>query len=111
MDKYRKEEIINLLFGILKFIAACISLYLIWMAGVWIVSNDSIFKYIILPFLWAFIFMLCISLVGAVAEVSEKFLKWYKELESTWWMNLIVIYVFGWLLIYIIYFQIFPDSW
>ena len=122
-----KEEIINLLISILKIIVGivAISACLLIVEFLWgnfiefsykssakaLFGNDIIFPYIILPFLLAFIFMVFLFLIGVVTEVSEKLHKWYKELKPTWWMNLIVIYAFGWLLIYIIYFQINPGSW
>ena len=122
-----KEEIINLLISILKIIAGIVAIaafllisehlldilikfsYKIFTKALF--GNDIIFKYIILPFLLAFIFMFFLFLIGVVTEVYEKLHKWYKELKPTWWMNLIVIYAIGWLLIYIIYFQINPGSW
>ena len=102
-----KEEIFNLLIGILKFIAGLIAFYLVWMGAIWILNNfvlsGPISKYIILPFIWSFIAMNCIFLIGLLGLSIEKIGQWYSDLRLPSWVHLIMLYALGWLMVYFIY--------
>ena len=102
-----KEEVFNLLIGILKFIAGLIAFYLVWMGAIWILDNivlsGPIFKYIILPFIWSFIAMTCIALIGLLGLSIEKIGQWYIDLRLPSWVHLIMLYALGWFMVFLIY--------